>query len=152
MRALTDGKKQIEFFGEKLVVVFEAEAKERVGLYEGAAARDDLSAAMGDQVERGEFLEDAHRVGGAENGDGAGEADVLGARGSRGQDHCRGGVEELGAVMLADAENVEADLVGEFDLLQQMLHALNWAERDAGRWIRDGCSEAVDADLHHSGP
>jgi hypothetical protein len=71
-------------------------------------------AIAGDQVERGEFLEDSHRIGGAENSDRAGEADIFGTRGGRGQDHCRGGVEELGAVMFADAENIEADLVGEF--------------------------------------
>jgi hypothetical protein len=33
-----------------------------------------------------------------------------------------------------------------------MLHALDWAEREAGHWIRDGCREAVDADLHYSAP
>jgi hypothetical protein len=106
---------------------------------------------MGNQIERREFLEDADRIGGAENGDGAGEADILGTRGSRGQDHCRGGVEEFGAVMFADAENVEADLVGEFDLFQQMLHPLDGAKREACGRIGDSGGEAVDADLHHSG-
>jgi short subunit dehydrogenase-like uncharacterized protein len=51
--------------------------------------------------------------------------------------------------MFAYAENVEADLVGEFDLFQQMLHAVDRTERKAGGRIRDGCGEAVDADLHH---
>jgi hypothetical protein len=32
-----------------------------------------------------------------------------------------------------------------------MLHAFYWAQREASRWIRDGCGEAVDANLHHSG-
>jgi hypothetical protein len=32
-----------------------------------------------------------------------------------------------------------------------MLHALDGAERVAGSRIRDGCGEAVDADLHCSG-
>jgi hypothetical protein len=50
--------------------------------------------------------------------------------------------------MFADAENIEADFVGEFDLCQQMLHALDGTQREAGRWIRDGCGEAVDANLH----
>jgi len=36
--------------------------------------------AVGDEVQRGEFLEDAHGIGGAQNGDGAGEADFFGAR------------------------------------------------------------------------
>jgi hypothetical protein len=54
-------------------------------------------------------------------------------------------------MMFADPENVEADLVGKFDLLEQMMHALDRAERETGGRIRDGGSEAVDADLHHSG-
>src|ERR1700737_2638609 len=106
---------------------------------------------MGDQVERGEFLEDPHRIGGAENGDGAGEANVFGTRCSRSQDHGWGGIQELGAVMFADAENVKANLIGEFDLLQQMLHSLDGAKREPGGRIRDGCGEAVDTDLQHAG-
>ena len=47
-----------------------------------------------------------------QNGEDAGKAEILGARGSCGQDHSRGGVEELDAVMFVDPENVEADLVG----------------------------------------
>jgi hypothetical protein len=76
---------------------------------------------QGDQVERGEFLEDAHRISGAENGEDAGETNSLGAPGSRGQNHCRGGVKELGAVTFAATKNVETDLVGKFDLFEQML-------------------------------
>src|ERR1022692_4800716 len=32
-----------------------------------------------------------------------------------------------------------------------MLHVLDGTQREAGGRIRDGCGEAVDADLHHSG-
>jgi hypothetical protein len=90
---------------------------------------------MGDKVEGSEFLEDANRVSGTENCDRAGEADVFCARCSCSQNHGRGGVEKLGPVMFADAKNVEADLVGELDLFQQMLHALDWAERETCDWI-----------------
>ena len=76
-----------------------------------------------------------------------GKADVLGARGSRGQDHCRGGVEEFGAVMFADPENVETDLIGKFDLFQQMLHALNGSELEPSGLIRDDRCKAIDTDL-----
>ncbi len=75
-----EGEEEVEFFGEEGVVVFELEAEEREGFDEGAAAGDDFGAAVGDEVEGGEFLEDADGVGGAEDGDGAGEADVFGAR------------------------------------------------------------------------
>ena len=148
VRVLADLEQQIEFFREKRVVVFQMQTEERVGLDERAAAGDDLGAAMRDQVQSGEFLEDAHRVGGAENGDRAGQADVFRARGGRGQNHDRRGIKELGPVMFADAENVEADAVGELDLFQQMLHALDGAEGEARGRVGDGRCEAVDADLH----
>jgi hypothetical protein len=123
VRVRSDGKEQIEFFNEKLVVVFESETKERVGFYERAAGRHDLSAAMRDQVERREFLEDGYRIGGTENGDGAGESDCFGAGGSDGQDYSRGRIDELGPVMFSDTENIETNFVGEFNFFQKMLHA-----------------------------
>ena len=45
--------------------------------------------------------------------------------------------------MFADAENIEADFIGEFGLCQQMLHALDGTEREAGRSIRDGCEGPI---------
>jgi hypothetical protein len=60
-------------------------------------------------------------------------------------------IEELGPVVFADAENVEADLIGEFDLFEQMLHALDGTEREPAGGIRDGCGEAVDTDLQNGG-
>ena len=52
--------------------------------------------------------------------DGARQADALGPRGAGGE-HDRGrGDREVGAVVLADAEHVEPDLVGELDLLEQV--------------------------------
>ena len=107
-----DGEEEVELLGEEIVVVFELEAEEREGFDEGAAAGDDLGAAVGDEVEGGELLKDADGVGGAEDGDGGGEADGCGAGGGGGEDDGGGGVEVLGAVMLAEAEGVEADLVG----------------------------------------
>jgi len=44
-------------------------------------------------------------------------------------------------MMLADAEHVQADLVGELDLLDQVAQAL-------GRVAAGGFAECVDADLH----
>ena len=48
----------------------------------------------------------------------------LGPRRRGGQDDRRRGDDEVGAVMLADAEDVEADLVGELDLLDQVAQPL----------------------------
>ena len=119
VRVFADFQQQLELFLEKGIVVFELQAEERIGLDERAATGDDFGATVGDEIERGEFLEDADGIGGAENGDGAGEADVFRARRGGGQDDRRRGVEKFGAVMLADAEDVEADFVGEFDFVEE---------------------------------
>ena len=72
----------------------------------------------------GEVLEDAHRVVGAEHGDRARQPDALGARGDRREHDGRRGDREVGPVMLADAEDVEPDLLGELGLLEQVAQAL----------------------------
>ena len=79
--------------------------------------------------------------------DGAGEADALGARGRRGQHDGGRGDGEVGAVVLADAEDVEADLVGELDLLDQVAQALLRAD-DGPDAVRRALSEGVDAEFH----
>ncbi len=107
-----EGEEEVELFGEEIVVVFELEAEEREGFDEGAATDYHLGAAVGDEVERGEVLEDADGVGGAEDGDGTGEANVRGASGGGGEDDGGGGVEVFDAVVFAEAEGVESDLVG----------------------------------------
>ena len=94
------------------------------------------------------FLKDADGVSGAKNCDGAGEADIGGAGGGRGEDDDGGGVEVLEAVVFAEAEDVEADLVGEFDLFEEVSHPFlsgNGMARD-GVWNQ--CCEAIDANLH----
>ena len=117
-------EEEIEFFGEEVVVIFEFEAEEREGLDEGAAAGDDFGATVRDEIEGSEVLEDADGVGGAENGDGGGEANGCGAGGGSGEDDGGSGVEVLGAMMFAEAEDVETDLVGQLDLFEQMRNAL----------------------------
>ena len=46
------------------------------------------------------------------------------ARGGRGEHDGRRRDDEVGTVVLADAEDVEPDLVGELDLLDEVAHAL----------------------------
>ena len=121
---LAQREQQLELLGEQLVVVVEVVAEERERLDERAAPGHDLRAPAGEQVERREVLEDAHRVVGAEHGDGARQADALRALGRRGE-HDRGRRDgEVRPVVLADAEDVEPDLVGELDLLDQVAQPL----------------------------
>jgi hypothetical protein len=103
---------------------------------------------MRDKVQSCEFLEYANRNRGAENGDRARKTYVFRARCGRTQNHGRGGIQEFGPVVFADAKNIETHLVGELNLFQQILHPLDRAEGET-RWrVGDDRSEAVDADLH----
>src|SRR2546430_1756869 len=75
-------------------------------------------------------------------------ADRRVARG-RGAEHNRGGGDdEVGAMVLADGEDVEADLLGEIDLFQQVLHALLRADHRAGDRIGLQLRERVEAEFH----
>ena len=50
--------------------------------------------------------------------------------------------------MLADAEHLEADLVGQFDLFDQIAQPLRRREHAARRRVRRVLDEGVDADFH----
>ena len=71
-----------------------------------------------------------------------------GARRGGGEHHRRGGDGEVGPVVLADAEHVQADLVGELDLLQEVGQPLLGAGRAAGRRVPQDVAEGVDAQFH----
>ncbi len=77
-----------------------------------------------------------------EHTDGAREPDALRALGGRGERDGRGGDGEVRPVVLADAEHVEADLVGQRRLLDQVAQALRRADRPTragvGRELREG--------------
>jgi hypothetical protein len=53
--------------------------------------------------------------------------------------------------MLAEAEDVEANFVGEYDLFEEVGDALPGGDGGAGDGVWDECGEAVDADLHGGG-
>jgi hypothetical protein len=111
-------QQQLEFFGEQLVVVAQVVTEERERLDERATAGHDLRAAVRDEIERGEILEDTYGVIRAQNRDRARQADVLGAGCGGGQRHGRRGDGVVGAVVFADAEDVEAELIRQLDLLE----------------------------------
>src|SRR5271169_2895256 len=50
--------------------------------------------------------------------------------------------------MFANAEDVEADLIGELNLFEQMVHALHRAERETCGRVGNSCCETVDSNLH----
>ena len=121
---LAQREQQPQLLLEQLVVVAQVVAEERERLDERAAAGHDLGAPAREQVERAEVLEDADRVVGAEHGDGAREPDRFRARRGRREHDGRRRDGEVRPVVLADAEDVQPDLVGELHLLEQVVQAL----------------------------
>ncbi len=81
-------------------------------------------------------LKDAYGVLRAEDGHGAREPDPLGPGGDRRQHDGRCGDEKVRPVVLADREHVEADLIGQLGLLEQLAHAL--LRRYAGGEVGEG--------------
>ena len=139
---LADVQQALELLREERVVVAQVVPEEREGLDERAAADHDLRSAAREHVERRELLEDPDRVVRAQDGDGAREADARRPRGHCCEHDCRCGDGEVGAVVLADAEDVEADLVRELGLLDELVQAL--LRTLALPRVR----EREDADLH----
>jgi len=99
-------EEQIELFGKERVVIFQVVTEAGKGFGEGTAASDDPGTAAGDEVERSEILEDGDGVVGAEHGEGAGETNLLSARGGGGENYGGGGVEEVVTMMLADTKGI----------------------------------------------
>jgi hypothetical protein len=57
----------------------------------------------------------------------------------------------VGAVVLSDAEDVEPDLVGELDFLEQVAEPPTHVGLASGSRVEPGLCERVDADLHDVG-
>ena len=87
-----------------------------------------LDPAVGDQVERGDALGDAGRVvvAGRHQDDAVAEPDLLGALRAGGEEHLRrGGVRILLQEVVLDLPDVvEAQLVGQLDLVERVLEQL----------------------------
>ncbi len=105
-----------ELLLEEVVVVLERVAEERKQFGERAAAEDYLRAAARHGIEGGEALVDADGIVGAEDGDRGAESDAAGAAGDRGEEDFGRADGEVRAVVLADAEEVHAQLVGQLRL------------------------------------
>jgi hypothetical protein len=121
---LAHPQQQVEPLGEEPVVIVKVVTEERERLDERATTRHDLGPPARQQIDRGELLVNAHRIVGAQHGDRARETDALRAHRGRGQHHRGRGDGEVLAMMLAEPEHVEAELIGERDLGDQVAQAL----------------------------
>ena len=129
-----------------VVVLVHRVAEEGIRLGERAAAEDDLRPAAGDSVQGGEALEDAHRVVGAEHGHGRAEPDALRLPGDGRQHHLGRGDGEVVAVVLADAEEIEPQLVGEHGLGDDVAQHLRVGQEPLLR-VPGHVAERIDAEL-----
>src|SRR5829696_4665573 len=142
-------KQQFELLGKQLVVIAQVVTEQRERLDERASACHDLRAAVRDEIERGEVLEDAHRVVGAQNRDRARQANGSRAGSGGRQHHSRRRDGVVGAMVLADAEDVEAELICQLDLLEEVVQPP--CRVDLGADVGEG----VEAKFHRrflSGP
>src|SRR5271154_795418 len=73
---LTDVEQQIELLRKQRIVVFKFQTEQWKGFDERAASDDHFRPALREQIQRGELLENAHRVGGTQHSDGTGEPDA----------------------------------------------------------------------------
>ncbi len=148
MGRLAELEEEVQFLREKCVIVARLETEQRISLAEGPPANDNFGTAFRDQVEGRELLKHPHGVGRAQHRDRAGEADRIRAGSRSRQNDRRGGIQEFGAVVLAHAEHVEPDAIGDLDLLEEIGHAIGCRRRFARRRIGEDCRETVDADFH----
>jgi len=109
-----------------------------------AAPGHDLRPAFGDEVESGKLLEDAHGIVGTEHGDGAAETNRLGARRCGGEDHRRGRGNEIRTMVLAQGEDIETYLIGQFDNFEHIFESLGGADLLASMGIRVKFGERIE--------
>ncbi len=97
----------------------------------------------------GEVLEYPNRVVGTEYRHGAGKANLLGFDRRRRQHNRRGRHHEVGPVVFADGEDVQPELVGQFNFFHQVHHPLVRADELSGRGVGCVFDEGADSYFHN---
>jgi hypothetical protein len=133
---------------EHLVVVGRVDAEQLERLKEGAAPGDDLRPTLADQVQGGEVLVQPDRVQSGQDRYSAGEPDTAGGLGDGGQDDRRRGDGELGAVMLAQGENVQTSLVSRDAVRHDLPDARARVVEPAGGRVGLAVRQGQDAQFH----
>ena len=138
---------QVELLLEELLVLIERQPEEREGFREGAPSEDHLRSSVRHGIERREPLEDADRVVRAEHGHRGSEPDALRPRCRRSEDHLRRGDREVGPMMLADAEECDAEFIGQRRLVDDLANDLRLRRQVARPGARH-IPERVEAELN----
>ena len=128
---------QVELLLEQLAVLPEVEAEQRERFGERAAPEDHLGAAVGDRVDGGEALEHPDRIVRTQHGHCRAEADVLGSRRDRRQHGLGGRDRKVGPVVLAEPDEIDAELIGQHRLVDDIADHLGVRKRRAGGILGD---------------
>jgi hypothetical protein len=94
------------------------------------------------------LLKYAHRVGRAEHGYSAGEANAFGTGGGSGQNYGRSRVEVFGPVVLANAKHVQSDLVGALNAFEQHTHGIRAGDNRPRTGTQQVGCETVNSYFH----
>ena len=115
---------QVELLLEELLIVLEVVAEEWKRLGQGSTTDDELRSPVGHGVEGGELVVDPYRVLGAEHGHRGAQPDLLRPTGDGRQDHRSRRVHHVLAVVLGDVERVDADVVRQHGLIDDIANHL----------------------------
>jgi hypothetical protein len=96
-------------------------------------------------------LEDANRIVRAEDSDGRTENDTFRSARDRSEDHLRGRNGKIRAVVLADSEGIEPDILGENRLFNDVSERLGLRHR-AAIFIDRNVAERIQTHLEHARP
>ena len=140
------GEQQLQLRGVEHVVVTLVVVEQRERDRRRAAPGNGLDAARGNGGGGRKLLEHPQRLVGREHGDGGAELDPLGRRRCRGDQGRGRGQRHRAGVVLAEAEEVQADVFGELHRLQDVTDRLRGGAIAAVGGA--GCvAEAVDAEF-----
>src|SRR6266446_9864381 len=143
---VTDLEQQIELLRKQRVVVLQSKTEQREGVDERTTAYDHLRASLRNEIECGEILEYSYGIGGAQDRYCAGETNAARSRSRGCENDGRRGIQEILAMVFSDSEDIQSNLIGVFDLLDQVTQTLRFTERSTAVGMRS--REAIDADFH----
>ena len=126
-------RQQLETLLEQQLVLLEIESEQRKRLGERPAADDDLGAAAAHGIQRREALVDADGIVRAQHRHRRPDVNLRRASRNRRAEHLRRRNREVLAVMLAEADEGEADLVGQHRLFDDVAQHLGVGKGGAAR-------------------
>ena len=121
---LEQGNEEVELFLEQGLVSSEVVAEQGKRLGEGAAPEDHVGSSLRDRVEGCKPLKHANRIVRTQHRDGRAEPDPTRACRDGAQQHFGRGDGEIGAVMFADADEIDPEFVGEHTLFDNVAEHL----------------------------